>query len=652
MKLPKHMRIRENIKVTAFIFLLFIYNAAIAAEKESDSLSALLVLSLEQLSKIKVVSTTLTPKSQRTAPAAVTLFTREEIRRIGVDYLHELMNLVPGFQAYRQAESSNEYFYSVRGHRTGTSSREVLIRIDGQRFNRESDNAVGVPMISLKNVAKVEFIRGPGSAIYGSNAFMGVVNVTTVTNMNSISISAAQHQTFSSSILASSNRNEIKSDVYAAVINDRGQLMSVQDTTSPNNQYTSTHDPFSATDFTLKVHDKSSEFNVIEMQRRASDFFVLERNGEDSVSTLNEFSSLSYSRSFLFSETFDAQSSIRYRKNVYSPISYSSIYLLKPDLVDRNSEVELNANWHPISAYSVQFGLEKRLSKSDTVFAQGDLGDLILIDAKTRVISGTYAQVQYQLTNVADLTMGIRRDEYSQIGTAVSPRVGITYQLNSMQSLKLLYGEAFRSPTIVELASTNNNTLVGNPFLKPEIVKTSELQWGGYFGKSTLEITLFNNYLKDQIGQTEINSRRTFVNYPGSDSSNGIELEYLADLSQALQVRASISRILNSEVLDFRQADQLASMIVNYHQNQWNFSFAVHYAGARSMSVNESTKTLNSYWLSDSKFLYYFSKELNIYWQIKNLFNADYRTPTQGDLLHEGVPNRHRELSLGTEWTW
>ena len=106
--------------------------------------------------------------------------------RMGADYLHELINFVPGFQSFRQGENSVQHYYSARGHRSSTASREVLILIDGMRMNREFDNVFSVPMLSLHNVEKIEFIRGPGSAIYGSNAFMGVINITTQKNQNRI----------------------------------------------------------------------------------------------------------------------------------------------------------------------------------------------------------------------------------------------------------------------------------------------------------------------------------------------------------------------------------------------------------------------------------------------------------------------------------
>ena len=96
---------------------------------------AYLELSLEQLLETPVTGSTLTEESIKTVPAAVSVFTHEHIERLGVDYLHELLGLVPGFQFNRNANSGLAYSYSARGRRTTHVSLEVLLLVDGKVFN-------------------------------------------------------------------------------------------------------------------------------------------------------------------------------------------------------------------------------------------------------------------------------------------------------------------------------------------------------------------------------------------------------------------------------------------------------------------------------------------------------------------------------------
>ena len=100
------------------------------------------------------------------------------------------MNLVPGFQSYRTSLSPISYQFSSRGRRIGNSGAEILILVDGMRLAepRTSGGAIVTPKYPLMQVERVEFIRGPGSAVYGSNAMMGVINIVTRTGSNELAL--------------------------------------------------------------------------------------------------------------------------------------------------------------------------------------------------------------------------------------------------------------------------------------------------------------------------------------------------------------------------------------------------------------------------------------------------------------------------------
>jgi len=181
-------RIRTKRTIRIQTATLFSAVAILAFSFSAHAENKLLSLSLQELTSIEVSSSTRTRKTLKTAPSSMTVYTRAQIATMPVHYLHELMNFVPGFQSFRQAEAADEYYHSSRGRRVGTSSREVLILINGVRYNRHSDGALATPGILLNNIAKVEFIRGPGSALYGSNAFMGVINIDTVTGENNVQL--------------------------------------------------------------------------------------------------------------------------------------------------------------------------------------------------------------------------------------------------------------------------------------------------------------------------------------------------------------------------------------------------------------------------------------------------------------------------------
>jgi iron complex outermembrane receptor protein len=137
-------------------------------------------LSLEQLLEVKVVSASKFEQRGRDAPSAVQVISREEIRRHGWRTLTEALNTLPGMYV------SNDKAYDFQGARgfqiTGDYNTRFLLLVDGQRNN---DNIYQSAMtgtegwLDLSAVERIEYIPGPGSALYGSNAMFGVINIIT-----------------------------------------------------------------------------------------------------------------------------------------------------------------------------------------------------------------------------------------------------------------------------------------------------------------------------------------------------------------------------------------------------------------------------------------------------------------------------------------
>ncbi len=142
---------------------------------EEETMDELLNMSLDEILEMTITGATRTEQTLKDVPSAVTVFTREQIQQLGIDFLDELANLVPGFQSYRMSDASIFNALTSRGHRIGQASAEVLVLIDGQRVEMPwtSGHVLATPKLPLSQIERVEFIRGPGSAVYGSNAMMG-----------------------------------------------------------------------------------------------------------------------------------------------------------------------------------------------------------------------------------------------------------------------------------------------------------------------------------------------------------------------------------------------------------------------------------------------------------------------------------------------
>ncbi len=312
--------------------------------------------------------------------------------------------------------------------------------------------------------------------------------------------------------------------------------------------------------------------------------------------------------------------------------------------INLNNDLAINDN------HSLQFGLERRHMQMDKAILKTVFGDVLLTDAYSSDVSGLYVQSQYKFSEKTELTLGARYDHYSNIDSAFSPRFGLTHQVSDVQTLKLLVGKAFRAPTFSDLSVSNNTAIRGNPDLKAETITTWELVWVGNWQHHSLTLTAFDSCVKNPIVQGIESTVRKFVNAQQHDSSQGVEMEYLAQLATNWQVRAQYSLFNTLPESSFRQADNLASLIVNYHHEKWNLNVSAHHAGEREMLSGSYKISLNDYWLANSKVQYAFRDGASIYLQAKNMFNEHYLTPAQGAALTRGIPNRGREWSLGVDW--
>jgi iron complex outermembrane receptor protein len=135
-------------------------------------------LSIEELLNVEVTSVSRKEQRADTAPAAVSVITREDIRRSGIRTLPELFRLVPGVQV-AQVNASN-WAISVRGF-NDVYSNKLLVLIDGRSIYNRAFSGVfwNAEDLLIDDIDRIEVVRGPGGAIWGANAVNGVINIVT-----------------------------------------------------------------------------------------------------------------------------------------------------------------------------------------------------------------------------------------------------------------------------------------------------------------------------------------------------------------------------------------------------------------------------------------------------------------------------------------
>ncbi len=659
------------------------------AQAEFESIYS---LSLAELTQVNVAGATLTPKALRAVPSAATVFTHSDITQLGLDSLDELMGLVPGFQAYRSSISPLHYPFSARGRRIGSPSAEILILVDGQRLDepRTSGSAVAIAKYPLMHIKQIEFIRGPGSALYGSNAMMGVINITTRSGVNEVGLSYGSFDQRQAYLLASGTTGELKLDLFAQMKSDQGDDYRLQDTFSQTQ--ISTDDPRDFANLQFKLRWQQSHLNLQHNQFETESFYELdnlsnnfnERSGDISALSLQQGYSwqsvishiwLSYHRSKF---TTQSQLTPAGALTAISEPSSSNPLVARADF-DNYSETRAQwyNSWEIDVDTSLQFGLEARHIRAPETQAKNnfDLADLAqgilpiryydqllktspVQAASQRDIIGLYGQLQHQLLAGTHLTLGLRHDEFSSIGSQLSPRLALVQQINNQHSLKLLYGEAFRAPAENELNLLNNPVLLGDPNLAPETVRSWELIWTGqlrhkHWPNSHFSLGYFENHFKNAITQVNISGNLLQHQNTKQEPSKGIEFELSHEINKDWQLRIGYSRINSKPDISFREAEQVGSLTINYQQGRWNTNLIAIYQGQRNTpasDINNPTTELDDYWLLAGKCSYSFSPDWQGLLQIKNLLDKDYLTPASNTTISTGIANRGREISAELIW--
>ena len=176
---PRHPLSQANRRIPACLgaMLLLLFVASAAAQQAPQDLGQ---ASLEELGSIQVYSASKHMQSASDAPSSVSVITADEIQKYGYRTLADILESVRGFYVTYDRDYT---FIGVRGFgRLGDWNSRVLLLVDGHRINNNVDGQAMIGsefLIDVDLIERVEIVRGPSSSLYGSQAFLAVINVIT-----------------------------------------------------------------------------------------------------------------------------------------------------------------------------------------------------------------------------------------------------------------------------------------------------------------------------------------------------------------------------------------------------------------------------------------------------------------------------------------
>ncbi len=522
------------------------------------------------------------------APAVTTVITAQDIEAIGATDLDEVLESVPGLHVSRSFNSNNSTF-SMRGM-ISTSDPQVLMMINGVPINTlytGGRNYVwgGMP---VNGIARIEIIRGPGSALFGADAFAGVINIITKGKGDlegtEVGARVGRNHTKDAWILHGGKwaGNEVAASVEYHTTDGPNRMVEADAQTLLDQQLS----PFGIPPVSLAPGNWNLQQNTLDTHldlSRSQWRLHLGYQGRYDMgmgftplqvldpSTLHEenrwLANLTYHNP-LVADHWDVTAELSYldiQTDSASDLSKLSLpgvtmpvptpagmmFITYPEgiifnfgLKERQTRFNLSSFYSGFAKHKVRMGTGyfvgetydvQHITNVDPLTGQPipiSQGLLDLSDTPSAVFprkdrSNWYVFVQDSWAFLPDweLTAGLRYDSYSDFGTTLNPRLALVWQTRPSLTTKLLYGRAFRAPSFIELYT--NMVLLGNPNLDPETIDTGELALD-YYLSDTLHIGLnfFSYRWRDIIITSQLATDGSFrAENRGDKTGRGMEIE-------------------------------------------------------------------------------------------------------------------------------
>ncbi len=636
------------------------------------------------------------------APSIVTVITAEEIKHLGFRTFVEMLRIVPGFEILKDGGFGG-VFPAVRGI---DASNKVRVMLNGHLVNSPINGEAFSTFdnFPVENIKKVEIIRGPGSAVYGENAFSALINIITfdAKDIDGVRLSSGcgSFDTYDENVVFGTTYENVAISGMTHYKQTAGFNGVVQkDTLSPapfSKAPGKVHDGRQEYDLNLKVTYKDFYVEGLYINKNMGPFIGPQYalNDESDIEGNYVFGDFGYKKTFeetftfrprvyydqfddnLFIESFPENTTLPFDINgdgkPDTSVTYPDGFIGNAKVIEKIVGAEIPIDYQLFDGNILTLGIEYRLTNQTNVHYFANFNPITLAPLAsienfsdtlpftkeaTRRTSSFYVQDIWDITDAVNLTLGVRHDHYNDFGEATSPRFGLTWAFIKDASLKVLYGEAFRAPSFAEMFTTNQPAIHGNDNLSPERIKTYEVGLSYKFNKYvTSSANYFYNDISDLIALRAQESNRNNFRYEnfGDAHVQGIETETKVNISKGNYLFMNYT-FQNPE-------DNHGNDLPSVAQHKGNFGVNVHYwkymntnlstfvSGRRSRAEEDARDDLPAYALLNLSFMgKEFLKTMEVQGTIFNLLDKDYSDPGPVS-IPDDLPRPERTYFVGLNY--
>lgn len=523
-----------------------------------------------------VVTATRTENDVKKVPASTQVITQEDIKRGGATSVRNALSMYANiFQKSKVRGGGHDII--IRGMET----KHSLVMVNGRRISNEADanglgNAMSLDRININDVEKIEIVRGPSSALYGSEAMGGVLNIITKPSKEQTLLTGLEHTSedtshwwhadtgrignFSMTLDARFNKinrsmleTATESDPYGTAQTYNASLNYYVNDHSYVNAYMDYYSQHLKTDTgtpTMKPITLTTSSGKMSLSGQA----MLEGTGSKAYkqknygiswngkTDKNDWQIQAYMSKFNWSTTSNTK--------VLGSIPPAGMEGMFNYLLQKKNTYDFNHDEHNMWAiegrdslrvndhHRVTFGAEYVKEKvagtglgknGDGVHSITENGTTKSSSEKTLSSYAAYLQDEIEYGKWF-IVPAIRYDHHSAYGSHTSPKIGVTYNATDHFRIKANYGDGFKAPSVsqlyydldMEMGRGNWVHLTGNPNLKPEKSKSWDLGVEAEFGKGYGSLTYFDNDVDNLI-----------TSIPKGKDSNGHNLHRYENVNKA-----------------------------------------------------------------------------------------------------------------------
>jgi iron complex outermembrane receptor protein len=607
-----------------------------------------------------VVSASRIKENINKTPASINIIDEDMINISGANNLLEILSTVPGIGITQSNIFVNEM--EIRGIKDWFS-KHILVMIDNHSLDANLLNGGATWFFSdmpLENIKRIEIIKGPASALYGANAFTALINIITKDSKDiknaELKVKVGSYDTKASNILFGYNDKEFSISTNINIFDSDGDKIYVNQDALNNSGYTNPYKKHFS--MHLKAEYKNYYLNMDHTSKKDGQHF-------GALGQLNDDTNIDIKYTYIeggyikdITSDINLKTRLYYDKykfyNTWGIPSYSLVTV--NGITNDKFGAESLATYKINNKLSTVFGAMFEKQRQDDVVTINNGIDVsntnyTFAPSVDRDIWAGYLNTLYDFKDNIRATFGIRYDHYSDFGSNIAPRGGISWEINRSNIFKFLYGEGFRAPTFAELYS-NHTVISGAANLTPEKAKTYESSFETkVINNTTIKITAFYNKFKDLITQ----SGTDYIN-SGEIITKGIELETKYDLNRGSYIMANYTyQNAKDEITDTNLpniAKHKGNIILNYKINKYLNSFShINIKGKTQRSSTDPRESVKGYAVLNTTLqIKNIIKNLEMKVTLNNLFDKTYYDPSNEGLIYDDYLNKGRNFLIEAKY--